>query len=202
MKVIHDITFNTVVHEHVKSGKEDSAHTPNIHTVPSVVTTKPPPTKERNYPDIKEEEIVLQYIKRCGGSSTHSAAVVLGRIFKTHGETLVSSLKKRNEKKRYDKGIIYILEFIIFSTTLLHRCENIFTEMMTNNVGTGYQDCVVDGHLPCWGKQGRKRYWTSGEKKVVPQVTRAEILAFKFQRHYNFQGEQHVKFRISIDVYG
>ena len=117
VKVIHYITFD------IHSTKQDSVHIPIIRTIPSVVTAKPPPTKETYYPDIGKEENFLQYILRCGGTSTNSAGVVLSRVLNMHAYAFLEQ----------DTGLIHLFQFIIFTTVLSQRFEHILSDMILMN---------------------------------------------------------------------
>ena len=115
VKVIHDVTFD--MHS---ATKQDSGNVPITRTISSSVVAKHPPMTEVKYPDIGKKENFLQYILRCGGTSTESAAVVLSRVFKRYPLAFVKN----------DVALVHVIEFIIFATALSHRFQNILSHMI------------------------------------------------------------------------
>ena len=97
VKVIHDVTFDM----HLTT-KYDSVNIPITCTIPSCVTAKPPPMTEVKYPNIGKEENFLQYILRCGGTSTQSAGLVLSRVFKNHPHAFIKN----------DVELVHVVELI------------------------------------------------------------------------------------------
>ena len=98
-------------------------HKCNIRTIPSCVTAKPPPTKKTYYPDIGKEQNFLQYILRCGGTSTNSAGVVLSWVLNKHAYAFLE----------HDTALIHLFQFIIFTTVLSQRFEHILSDMILRN---------------------------------------------------------------------
>ena len=105
VKTIHDMIYADIAVEGVGiPSMHSSTILQNSNSDAPAASTKPTPLQHISYRAIADGECFLHYIKRCGGTSVESAAVIISQILKEHGITFINS---PNRKK--DNGLEHIV---------------------------------------------------------------------------------------------
>ena len=138
VKTIHDMTYDMAVERVGIPSMHSSAILKNSDYAAPAASMKPTPLQHISYDAIADGECFLHYIKRCGGCSVQSAALIISQILKKHGNTFIDS---PNRKK--DNGLEHIVQYIMFTTVLSQRFADVLGEIIESATTAGDDTAVV-----------------------------------------------------------